>query len=660
MGVIIPSANTHFAVYPGDLRHVKPLLYWFDVTYACRQRKGITEVAMYFLKPVSVNVAGFLGLGQDRDILYIYSPFSELQARALAILDEIHLAHKRLDRTLSIIASDDPRTPERVDQYLRESPERLPIVGLSGSDLQGIRSADDLAKLFTARHFTRDLFSFESPLTEDSLFFGREATVGMLGDRLSLGQNSGLFGLRRIGKTSILFAFERRMTANGLATVVYRDLSSSFTLRWWQLLEQLAKDLAARVKITKVARQQLRCLKDGYTAETAGIAFHDDIQEILKRAARNRICLLLDEIQHIAFDVTSAEHWKTDYLPFWALLRSVHQSSAGSFTYIIAGVNPSLLEKAEVNNHDNPLFSTVDTIWVPPFSKTTTAEMVNRVASLMGLTFRPEVVADLYTDFGGHPYLTRRACSELATKCPRRPSTIERRTYEEARLVIVRHLEKNCNQILSTLVRFYPAEFELLKSLAEGDSRTFLEFSQEDPDFVDHVEGYGLVRDAVTRPSLTIGAVGNALRKWKSPSIPNNAGDTGDQTAIWAEVATRRNFIESKLRDRLAAALELSYGPAAREEVMKCVNEQRRTALGGLGYKDLWEELYLLELKSIVNKNYNLLQRWLRVDKGRMIGWLEYVNDHRIDAHAKSIDEESFTYLRACFRELEGRLGIER
>jgi AraC-like DNA-binding protein len=660
MGMIIPSANPHFAMYPADLRHVKPLLHWFDVTYARRQRKGATEVAVYFLKPVSADVAGFLGLGRDRDVLYIYSPFSELQARALTILDEIHMTHKRLDKTLSLIASDDPRTPERVAQYLRENPERLPIVGLSAADLLRIRSATDLTSLFTARHFTRDLFSFESPLTEDALFFGREPLVSALSDRLALGQNTGLFGLRRIGKTSVLFALDRRMTANNLATTIYRDLSSSFTLRWWQLLEQITKDLASRLNMTKAARQNLASLNQGYTAETAGIAFHADVQQILKRASRGRVCLLLDEIHHIAFDASSADHWRDDYLTFSAVLRSLHQSSAGTFTYIMAGVNPSLLEKPEVQGHDNPLFSTVDIIWVPLFTKATTSEMINRVASLMGLTFQSEVIAALYADFGGHPYLTRRACSELAAKSPRRPSIIDGRAYEESRLVISRHMEKNCNQILNTLARFYPAEFELLRSLAEGDAETFLEFAQLDADFVDHVEGYGLVRHALTRPRLTIGAVGGALRKLESPHDKSGLDGSTDQVAVWAEVATRRNLIESRLRTRLAAALELSFGVAARAEVMKCIDERRRAALDSLSYEDLWDQLYFLELTRVLTKHYALLQKWLRIDRDKLVSWLDYINDHRIDAHARAIDSDSLTYLRACFTEVEERLGINR
>jgi hypothetical protein len=77
----------------------------------------------------------------------------------------------------------------------------LPVAGLSKKEVQGIRDADDLRALLVREFFRRDLFALESPLTMDTSFFGRGDIVDQLFDRFKQGQNSGLFGLRRIGKT---------------------------------------------------------------------------------------------------------------------------------------------------------------------------------------------------------------------------------------------------------------------------------------------------------------------------------------------------------------------------------------------------------------------------------------------------------------------------
>ena len=40
--------------------------------------------------------------------------------------------------------------------------------------------------------------------------------------------------------------------------------------------------------------------------------------------------LALDEIEHLTFDISPAEHWRIDFLPFWQTMRSVHQDTKGT------------------------------------------------------------------------------------------------------------------------------------------------------------------------------------------------------------------------------------------------------------------------------------------------------------------------------------------
>jgi hypothetical protein len=72
------------------------------------------------------------------------------------------------------------------------------------------------------------------------------------------------------------------------------------------------------------------------------------------------------------------------------------------------------------------------------------------------------------------------------------------------------------------LEKYYKSEFDLLSDLARGDAESFREFALADPDFVDHVEGYGLVRDPEGRPNLTIGVVADCLRTRTAPAAPGD------------------------------------------------------------------------------------------------------------------------------------------
>lgn len=67
--------------------------------------------------------------------------------------------------------------------------------------------------------FDIDLFSDKNPVREDAFFFGRRDYVNDIVDKYKRGIHSGVFGLRRSGKTSVLLAVQRLLDAQN-----YRNL----------------------------------------------------------------------------------------------------------------------------------------------------------------------------------------------------------------------------------------------------------------------------------------------------------------------------------------------------------------------------------------------------------------------------------------------------
>ena len=85
----------------------------------------------------------------------------------------------------------------------------------------------------------------------------------------------------------------------------------------------------------------------------------------------------------------------------------------GRFCFLVAGVSPHILEKEAVGRFDNPLFGTAKLILRVTFNAHFVREMVRRLARSMGIKPDEELYPLLLNDFGGHPYLTRQACSYL-------------------------------------------------------------------------------------------------------------------------------------------------------------------------------------------------------------------------------------------------------
>ena len=340
--------NHYLARYPEEANLLDAFLPYCDVTRAERSHLGNSEVAHYFMKPRDQAIKGLLGISGQYELLVTYSPYPDLQARAIEQHDKKLAENRlRLDQSISLIVSRDPKSGQFVKDMLASDPDRAAMIGLSTHEVYGSVGSANLLQFVQQRHFTRDLFAVESPLDHDAQFFGRERTIAELSGRLKAGQNSGLFGLRRIGKTSVLFALQRRTFSSGIATGHYRDLSSAYHLRWWDLLALLIRESADQLNVGKTTRRNLRAF-EGYEERTAPVHFGHDVEALTKHAKGNRLAFFLDEFEYVTFDLSPQEHWKNDFLSMATTMRSVHQNSKGKFCYVIAGVNPYGLEHERV------------------------------------------------------------------------------------------------------------------------------------------------------------------------------------------------------------------------------------------------------------------------------------------------------------------------
>lgn len=637
----------HLRSHPEDEKVLKPFLVGFDVSRGYEWTKAGNRLSAYYLKP-EPSMASFLGA--EREILLVYSPHNDLQVRAITARDDIIASDRqRLDPLGTVLVADATTVRKRVQEYLQRDPELAPIVGLSTSELGSVRDIQDLKRIIAQQFFTRDLFALESPLRQDALFFGRQALVAELVDRVRAGQNSGLFGLRRMGKTSVLFALGRRIEADGLGTFAYVDvqLPSLWKGRWRDLLQVIVRTASAALPEGRVPRT-LGAEKLTYSEDKAAYHFHQDIARILEVAPSNRLFVALDEVENITFDLSPAAHWQSDFLPFWQTMRSVHQQLNESFCFAISGVNPRALEAAQIGTHQNPLFGTVGSYFLAPFSQPETREMVRRLARSMGLTVEEGLYPELQAHYGGHPFLTRQACSLLAKKVSERPGRLTKALFEREDKAITATMAASVQHILAVLATWYPEEYEALVDVVLGRSS-----EPADPVIQRHLFGYGFLSPA--GKGIQIGLVARVLEgeaKRRGPGT--TAGDSPEE--IQAEISRRRNPVERKLRVVLAQALLFKYGKKAGDRLMQAIPSERRQSLLNPSYREVWKELYLVDLISVLDREWELVAAWFGVDKAEVLQWLRQINITRIDAHDGTASKDELAFTRVCFDRLEGHL----
>src|SRR5690606_27301251 len=141
-------------------------------------------------------------------------------------------------------------------------------------------------------HF-RDLFAQKSPLQNDTYFFGRAPVIATLRDRIQRCENTGVFGLRKSGKTSVLLAAQRAASADGHRFVLVDCQSPTLNTKGWaDALLTIATDVRKEAGISASPSS----LGD-FSESAAAASFERAVVDAYSRGKRLTV-LAFDEIEH--------------------------------------------------------------------------------------------------------------------------------------------------------------------------------------------------------------------------------------------------------------------------------------------------------------------------------------------------------------------------
>lgn len=647
----------HLTRFPKEKPLLRPLLEFFDVTWGDRQRRFGSDFSVYFLKPLD-QAAEILGF--ERELLLIYSPYPTFEPRVVQIADDVlqrNPARGRVEQMCFVLVAPVSSLRDDIGRHLLEASQSRMVIPFVEGELTGGVGPWFIRNRFSESLFARDLFDIEQALVADAYFFGRQSFVLDLLDRFKRGENTGLFGLRKSGKTSAIFKLKRMVSADGSGALVYVDAQSPdvYRLRWWELLGRIKDDFAK-----ELGEMLPHPLDRPFSPNTAVKRFAQAVDYLLgKPNDRNpRVLFVLDEIEHICPQLSPDAHWNEDFLPFWKHLRAI-QTADRRLSFLIAGVNAHATELPSIGTQDNPLFSLVGSRYMPPFDRTETGEMVRTLGKYMGMHFTDDALDYLAQHYGGHPLLIRLACSwehkQIAAHRTPRPTDVSRASLtgdEERR---DQELIPYTKHVLEVLRTWYPEEFDLLKALAMGDRQTFREYAEELPECVQHLRAYGLV-DTTGEPRITMRVVELYMRSRQSNSVaqqsrrernPETTLEENDWLALVQDISRLRNRFEPKLRRFVKMVLISHLGPERWiDPVLDAVPTERRKRLQGIDRDQILNsELLFSDLINLMQREWERFKHLEagapsnRVTRAQLNVLLEYVNTHREDAHAKQVSQ---------------------
>jgi len=333
--------------------------------------------------------------------------------------------------------------------------------------------------------YRRDLFAVNSPVV-GRRFFGRDKQLAQVRDAISMGTCIGVFGLRKVGKTSLLKEAQRKALEAGnivafIDLLTLPDGVADASWIYWKIASQLAEQ-CPRLGIHNI-RWQLGGKFSNFLEIPAGfpipLAFDADLGSILRAlrlSALNpnpKVVVLLDEIERLLPNEQGKVGF-TGYFDFLGYLRGMAQQSS-DFVVVVTGANAAVAEVGQFAGRDNPVFNFFSEMYLPLLQPEECDLMIQSLGRGMGLRFNDAALHQIYELTGGHPFFARHLCSYIAEQCADRPLVVSQGLVTGLIDCYMEFCASHFAEITERLVRDYKDEFEILKVIAADSSITRLD-----------------------------------------------------------------------------------------------------------------------------------------------------------------------------------------
>lgn len=543
----------------------------------------------------------------NREVLFYADESSKFTSRVFDNIKKVLEEHNlRLVQDIVFVASQDPNAPVLCAEHLEQTGTKL--IYCSYAELHAAVEEDFADELLRRFLYSRDLFDVRDPVSSDEQFFVRYKIVDELYDALLRGTSSGIFGLRKIGKTSVLTRLRLKNDVNRGFTVAYLDAQTPVVY---------ANDPAG------IAFEIARGLNDSYAAAhrrpfQTGIPgsgslldatrFLNDFLNRFIAHTNKPVLVIIDELERILPTASSTNVWNSQYVHLWRMLRAESQARAGKFVFLVASTNPYFTEVANVANEDNPLYRFIRPRYLSPFTSDDLFEMINKLGKPMGVAFGREAVNSIHEWFGGHPFLSRQICSAIARDLPERPLTVNARNVEHSIETHGPQFRGDLDAILKVFDDYYPEERQVLEEIAR-DERKGLKMLEERPLAGQHLIGYGLVRRTKNSYRFTMDALPPYLLEapppqFKQQEIPDTARSRHET------LQRRMNGIEPALRTLVLGRLQSEFGRDwFRAVQMKNADRDRIESKGNLSALQVIEETYVSDLLGTILHHWKLFAK---------------------------------------------------
>jgi hypothetical protein len=284
-----------------------------------------------------------------------------------------------------------------------------------------------------------DPYLESKPIIDPTWFFGRREVLDRLTSILAQGQHAGIFGLRKIGKTSLIKQIEQRFGRTPTALVDCQEFGAFANVYLQEISGQLREELSVlgvgsvpppldRFEDLDVIRKYLFDLVQAWRASGREEPF----------------LIIMDEIDKLfpCHDITTEEPVVIEYVRLFRMLRGLAQTQ-NCIVMLVVAYRPDVNRRnlLTAKSGENPMFRSYHEEYVGCLSADESEALVREVGQWRQIDWEQEAAFRVYRYCGGHPLITRIFASKVTERGTRKHITVAR--TEETALEIAQTFRKN-------------------------------------------------------------------------------------------------------------------------------------------------------------------------------------------------------------------------
>ena len=374
---------------------------------------------------------------------------------------------------------------QQISEYAAEKNVRIIPIG-SQYMVKAVRSSQcpqTLEKIM-ASIASQNEYESMTPVENPLEFFGRDELLDSLFHSVSHLQHIGLFGLRSIGKTSLIWQLRERLSQHIVAYIDLQQVPRDCNYLYCEILKECFRD--ASFKYPELKLPDLHDVENE-RLENLSIRFIQALTSLWEGVKIYRhdikILLLLDEADHFTPNLEEQKSGFAGFHEFMGIIRGLSQQY-GFLVSVVVSSSPEISRLDTWNGQSNPGFQFYKEVFLTSLSESGCNHMITSLGAQMGLSYTEEALSRIYYETGGHPYVTRQLCSLIAEKAETQDCSVQSQNVEDA---ISEYIEFKSDYLSSVWQRLSPVEQQILLTITTNHSCAL-------KDVISHTQDYDAKR----------------------------------------------------------------------------------------------------------------------------------------------------------------------